>query len=563
MSRSQVKHSAYARWILVCIGSIATLIYVGVHARKSPCDLTGCVDLAAYVNTASSNNLLNDLTGQVKEHTPMRCAWQLHGGSKMRMQEYVCLRQKTEIGQVKDCSLINVEKREQTMGVECESNVNSRVDDIKRIPLRITVLVHGIISIKPHLTVNNLIRFLKDDVKDTYYEKSIAFIRQNAFFYKNQAMGPLGLNYIDQSVMNNGHNGDINRSACAIAYLFDQMNEFIGSKEATRYYLFGWSGLLSPQARYEDGTKLFEALEREVCSLRKQGFEPKIRVIGYSHGGNVALNLSAAHMSKHPHSSLSIDELILLGTPIQHDTDYLINDPIFKRVYSIYSLSDRVQKLDFFSLNRFFSGRVFKSRRGFSLPDKLVQIQIKMTSVSSRCPYSIDECVRKTSDLCARGVISGNFRFLKNSSPGHAELWAFGWTPEYYRSTYPLYPLPTVAIVPLIINTAKKHSDIVRECNNRIVIDVRPEHEYMLLRERNKKRVEQIVPFMSREKLDSLKKTIKVLAPENYTKQEYEKQTCAAIKESHRLYKNLHKGRARRRCEKRCKFNKQAMLDIS
>lgn len=441
--------------------------------------------------------------------------------------------------------------------------------------LWLTVFVHGIMSVKPHLTTNNFILFLQDRVKDTFYEKSVACMRENEFFYKNQAMGPLGLHHIDPQDLNKRNAqstnaiNSTNMSSSVMVSLFDHMNARAHVNQKNRYYMFGWSGLLSPSARYEDGKKLFEALDKEVARLKKEGFNVKVRVIGYSHGGNVALNLGAVHQKEYSGSSLIIDELIILGTPIQHDTDYLINDPIFKCVYSIYSLSDRVQRLDFFSLNRFFSGRVFMARTGFKLPDKLIQIQLKVTGITNR-KQSIEECIEQTSDLRARGIVSGKSHLLKNISPGHTELWAFGWTPQHYRSTYPLYPLPTVSVLPFILynvgacqdNSYDSNGNCYKGCydrrhkRHRLIADIRPEHGYILIRRRNRNRVECVVPFVSRQELASLKHRVLSFAPENYTKEAYAQQTSNAIKESHERYELLYAPKGKKRFAKRCRIKR-------
>ena len=98
---------------------------------------------------------------------------------------------------------------------------------------------------------------------------------------------------------------------------------------------------------------------QEVDSFRKQNIEPKVRVIGYSHGGNVCL-YTAKVAQKAQENGLSIDELILIGMPVQSETDHLINDPMFKKIFHIYSRGDRIQKLDFFSFNRFFLEKILR-----------------------------------------------------------------------------------------------------------------------------------------------------------------------------------------------------------
>src|SRR5271154_3157882 len=57
----------------------------------------------------------------------------------------------------------------------------------------ITVFVHGMISIRPYLTINNFIHFMTDTVEDTHYAISVDCIRQDPFFHQNQPMLGLGL----------------------------------------------------------------------------------------------------------------------------------------------------------------------------------------------------------------------------------------------------------------------------------------------------------------------------------------------------------------------------------
>lgn len=52
----------------------------------------------------------------------------------------------------------------------------------------INVFVHGIMSIKPHVSWNNFMLFVKDEIEDTLYEKTVALMREDQFFHKNQAM---------------------------------------------------------------------------------------------------------------------------------------------------------------------------------------------------------------------------------------------------------------------------------------------------------------------------------------------------------------------------------------
>src|SRR5579863_8326657 len=49
----------------------------------------------------------------------------------------------------------------------------------------VTVFVHGIMSIQPHLTIQNVMRFVRDDVYDTVYSKTVEYMRCNPYFYLN------------------------------------------------------------------------------------------------------------------------------------------------------------------------------------------------------------------------------------------------------------------------------------------------------------------------------------------------------------------------------------------
>ncbi|MDR3550878.1 MAG: hypothetical protein P4L31_05650, partial [Candidatus Babeliales bacterium] len=349
--------------------------------------------------------------------------------------------------------------------------------------------VHGIMSIKPHLSLGNFLRLMRDDVENTTYSRAVKIMRENNHFYKNQAMQGFGCARINKTNTDPGH-------ACgALANILDELTLYTdGPHIESHYYTYGWSGLLSPSCRYKESLELFKAIDKEVNHYLSLGITPKIRVVGYSHGGNVVLNLGGIRQKEPVNKGLVIDETVLLGTPIQSETDYLINDSLFKKIYNIYSTGDRVQKLDFFSFGRFFSQRVFKERSGFTLPSKLVQIQLKITRntpKSRACPKKL----ANTYNFNNPAVVSGKSHLLKDSSPGHAELWFFGWTPVHYRKTFALNPLPTVAILPLILKTVKEFEHLFCPLDP-VIVDMRPEHGITLLKNVRKEKFYEVVDFM-------------------------------------------------------------------
>src|SRR5579871_2473041 len=237
----------------------------------------------------------------------------------------------------------------------------------------VTVFVHGIMSIQPHLTLHNIARFIRDDVQDTTYSKTVEYMRMDPYFYLNQAMQEFGLKKIDDTDLQPGN------ASSAIANLYDQVTKMVAPNTTNHYYTFGWSGLLSPSSRYQDSIRLLQELTAELKEkFWDHNIFPKIRLIGYSHGGNVCLNIAAAKNNTDPDSLLSVDELILVGVPIQTETDYLSADAIFKKIYHVLSRADRIQRIDFFSFNRIFSRRYFRGNHHFKVPKKLMQIEIKI-----------------------------------------------------------------------------------------------------------------------------------------------------------------------------------------
>jgi hypothetical protein len=127
------------------------------------------------------------------------------------------------------------------------------------------------------------------------------------------------------------------------AYL-KKNSDFLSKSDPKRFpldnfYMFGWSGNLSFPEREKAGATFYQELKKLTQEYeQKHGVIPKVRVITHSHGGNVVLNVAKA---KDPKDTVfCIDELILLACPIQKATVGHLKDPLFKRIYSLYSNTD-------------------------------------------------------------------------------------------------------------------------------------------------------------------------------------------------------------------------------
>lgn len=367
---------------------------------------------------------------------------------------------------------------------------------VKTPEVWLNVYVHGIISIKPHITVSNFMRFLTDNVCDSIYAETVDLMRDDPFFFQNQAVQERGLHRIDLAHQTKGS------AASAMANIFEMVHQINPLVSSTNYYYtFGWSGLLSRSARYNDARDFLFELENEVAHFRAQGIQPKVRLFGYSHGGTIVIKLGMVKQKEQLQPNFIIDEAFLFGTPIQFDTDNYINDPLFKKVYNIFSRGDRVQKLDFFSCGEFFSERIFKNHCDFTVPDKLVQIEVRVIRKKGEACKPLIPNMNDCSLIYDGKKCSRNFR---NVSPGHTELWFFGWTPLNYRCTFPLYPLPIVAFMPFIINNIKPLEPNFKP-ETPITITIDPRRNSMIINNNLKCQQVYKLPFVGVENLIELK----------------------------------------------------------
>lgn len=145
------------------------------------------------------------------------------------------------------------------------------------------------------------------------------------------------------------------------------------------FYIFSWSGKLTEQERQKAAHKLYEELiNLQEKYKEKYGFEPIIQIITHSHGGNVVLNMAHIESETIP---FSIASLILLACPVQENTMHDIANPLFSKVYSLYSSIDLLQVLAPQIRQRNYR-RKYKipsfSSRQFPHHDHLSQVKIKI-----------------------------------------------------------------------------------------------------------------------------------------------------------------------------------------
>jgi len=142
------------------------------------------------------------------------------------------------------------------------------------------------------------------------------------------------------------------------------------------FYIFGWPGKLSFEARKQAAQELYNALnDLAKIYYEEHGIRPTFRIITHSHGGNVVLNLPKI---KDAENNLTISELILLACPVQEKTKDAIKSPLFKRIYSFFSRGELLQILDPQGIYKGNKNTPLFSKRTFPSNPKLSQAQIKM-----------------------------------------------------------------------------------------------------------------------------------------------------------------------------------------
>ncbi len=134
-----------------------------------------------------------------------------------------------------------------------------------------------------------------------------------------------------------------------------------------QFYIFGWeSEHVSDAVRNKAAKILVEQMYEVIIDYYlRHDVIPKIRLIGYSHGGNVILD-TANHLPLYADMQDVEIEAWLFGTPVQVINHDLVNSDCFSAIYSIYSKKDIVQTLDPQGLrhrkltkNHFWSDRTF------------------------------------------------------------------------------------------------------------------------------------------------------------------------------------------------------------
>ncbi len=374
----------------------------------------------------------------------------------------------------------------------------------------VDIFIHG--SFGTPLGILSLPHVIKDDLKGSLYKKLIKRMRRDSLFYQDQPIQQRGLTRVFPTF--NIPSTDTKRLAVyPILKSYDLMSKEIDASVDRKLYTFGWNGLVSQYQRRRESLRLYNILSQELEKQYRETSPPKIRLITHSHGGNIGLNLggiftilnltqfptdSSKNLSQDPdeneslfhmleyiktlpnreqaqtkkgfkrfdyvpeNKKLVIDELVLLGTPIQPETAKFCLSPIFKNIYNIYSDHDSVQQIDFVSTRKGWSDKRFCDALIQEIQQKktphLVQIRILFDRHLKQTALAQQTNKHETEGVTSQEPSLWNVLFSQDHNsvdPLHKDLWFAGWWQEEKPKSLTLHPLPVVAILPVILDAIK------------------------------------------------------------------------------------------------------------
>ncbi len=156
-----------------------------------------------------------------------------------------------------------------------------------------------------------------------------------------------------------------------------------------QFYIFGWESEHVNDANRNKSAKILveQIYEVVVDYYVRHDVIPKVRLIGYSHGGNVILH-TANYLPLYADMQDVEIEAWLFGTPVQVVNHDLVNSDCFKAIYSIYSKKDIIQKIDPQGLiNRKITKNHFWSDRTFCEYSRCIQVDFTVNGQAINHAY--------------------------------------------------------------------------------------------------------------------------------------------------------------------------------
>lgn len=156
-----------------------------------------------------------------------------------------------------------------------------------------------------------------------------------------------------------------------------------------QFYVFGWqSEHVYNSVRKQAAQELVQQMQMLVDDYyERYNVIPNIRLLGFSHGGNVVLHTANFLPLKVDETVVDV-EAWLFGTPVQRVNKDLVNSPCFKKIYSFYSKKDWLQRMDPQGLRDSpIDIKHVWSNRMFEPTDRCVQIELTVNGKSISHSY--------------------------------------------------------------------------------------------------------------------------------------------------------------------------------
>jgi|GEM_PF-993660 len=416
----------------------------------------------------------------------------------------------------------------------------------------VTIFIHGGGAHPTYLNISDVFKIIDDDLdRPSVYKKTTELLREDPYFFKVHPQTYKGLHKVwpiknikqtqsEQTPPEQTQSGQAwpeqatpekKHGAHIFAEMFNKINTLAGLPQ-TDLYSFGWTGLLSITARRAAAQKFYDALAKLAKRLRKQGYNLRIRIIGYSHGGNASLHLAEVAQNK-KYTPFSIDELILISTPVHANTEPYITSPLFKKIYLFYSKGDNIQ-LDFLSSpTHSFASHLFMGKNGVTTPKNVTQIQVRFFRTHLRI---------KQPDGTIKKIVRNEM-----VHPNHTEMFFFGWTPEWYRKYFPIRPLSVSLLIPFFLRDVEQYNLY----EHHLRFTVYPETGQLNVKVKDEKRSFE-APFIKPEKLIELRKDLQEYSPQKrLPHKEYHEHMVAHREEAKKYVHTLRKTKLKALRQKR------------
>lgn len=374
------------------------------------------------------------------------------------------------------------------------------------------IFIHGTFGYRNILNFNFDWRNIKNSFKKAFeigssiktfrkqiYSEEIKKIENNRWSINNLDYDYImssekGIVKININKENNNNNNNLSKSTInSIKIINREMIKNFKDFDLN-YYIYNWSGALLEQKRKEESVDLFKAINELKMKDEIEKKESVFIICGYSHGGNLALNLGDIINLNNAKDDFKVDYLILIGTPIYNFTKKMImaknknNNYVFENIINIFSSGDKTQISDIISAGKYLGTRRIISEKR----ENLFQFSI------SYYKNLIDN--KNINPNLKNKINSKNFYF-----PNHKELFYFK-----NNSFYEVFPI--VLLLPYYIRFVD-NLKFKKEKNNRFESFYENDNFYFML----KKKIGRVKNIY--EKIESIKL-------DNFFEKYYEKCKC-------------------------------------